>query len=312
MTFSLLLVASGLVLLYFGGEWLVSGAIAAARRAGLSPFIIAITVVGFGTSMPELLVSLQASLGGQPDIALGNVVGSNISNILLIAGLGAVLGPFVMARSKDLTRDAAVMMGAALLLSAAMMTGTISRLAGLFFVALLVAYLVVVIVTGRGKPQDGPLEDAPLRFHWGLVIAAGFAALFVGADLLVRGAVDIARALGVTEAVIGLTVVAIGTSLPELATTVSASLRRQAHIAIGNIVGSNIFNILAIAGISASIVPLKASPLIAGPSALIMIGATAILALFLVTGWRMTRAHGAVLLAGFVGYCSWLSLAGGI
>ncbi|MGB7433152.1 MAG: calcium/sodium antiporter [Ahrensia sp.] len=312
MTISLLLVATGLVLLYFGGEWLVSGAISAARRAGLSPFIIAITVVGFGTSMPELLVSLQASLAGQPDIALGNVVGSNIANILLIAGVGALLGPFAMKPSKDLNRDAFVMLGAALLLSGVMLTGGVPRVAGLVFMALLVVYLLVVIITGRGKSDDDALDDAPLRLHWGLVIAAGFVALFAGADLLVRGAVDIARTLGVNEAVIGLTVVAVGTSLPELATTITASLRRQAHIAIGNIVGSNIFNILAIVGISASIVPLKASALIAGPSAMIMVGATALLALFLVTGWRVTRAHGAVLLAGFVGYCGWLSLVGGV
>lgn len=312
MTMSLLLVAAGLVLLYFGGEWLVSGAIAAARRAGISPFIIAITVVGFGTSMPELLVSLQASLGGQPDIALGNVVGSNISNILLIAGVGALLGPFMMQRSKGLTRDAIVMVGASVLMAAVMLTGTVSRLDGLLFVALLILYLGVIIMTDRGNNNDDALDETPLRLHWLAYLAGGFGFLFLGADLLVRGAVDIARSLGIDEAVIGLTVVAVGTSLPELATTITASLRRQAHIAIGNIVGSNIFNILAIAGISATIVPLKASPLIAGPSAAIMVLATMVLAVFLITGWRVNRIYGVALTGGFVAYCVWLLQTGAV
>ncbi|WP_349357612.1 calcium/sodium antiporter [Stappia sp.] len=299
-------VGLGLVLLFAGGEGLVRGAVSLAARLGVSPLMIGLTVVGFGTSMPELIVSLRAALAGAPDIAVGNVVGSNTANILLILGLTALIAP-PPTRLPGLGRDLVVMLVAAFALAALARMGSVERGAGLALLAALAAYLAASAWLARG--QDGEAEGlaatlsplAALAF-----VGGGLLALMAGADLLVRGASDLARAAGISEAVIGVTVVAVGTSLPELATSIVAAWRRQPEIAVGNVVGSNIFNVLAILGATALVSPLPIAQSIRLIDIPVMLGASLALALLLSTGRRVPRTAGAGLLAAYVGYTAYL------
>jgi len=239
---SLLLILGGFVLLLGGGEVLVRGAVGMAARLGLSPTVIGLTVVGFGTSMPELLTSLSAAVAGSPGIAVGNVVGSNIANVLLILGAAALLAPVTGDRS--LTRDLVAMAGASLLLLAVVLTGALGRLSGLALIAGLAVYLWLVF---RSAPDDGAddLPPAPSALPLAIsLFAGGLLVTVIGARLLVSGAVDIAGALGVPEVVIGLTIVAVGTSLPELVTSLIAARKGESGLALGNVIGSNIFNLL--------------------------------------------------------------------
>jgi cation:H+ antiporter len=236
MLLDLVLLATGLGLLLLGGEWLVRGAVALAGRFGLPPLLIGLTVVGFGTSMPELLVSLQAARVGSPDIAVGNVVGSNIANILLILGVAAVISP-VAARIPGLNRDLLMMTAVAVLTLALGWFGLVSRVFGFAMVAVLLVYLTTIYLLDRNNPQedqDDAATDLPL-WRTLLSLFGGLAGLFIGADLLVDTATKIARDFGISEAVIGLTIVAIGTSLPELATSVVAAFRKQSQVALGNV-----------------------------------------------------------------------------
>ena len=268
----------GLAGLFVGGEFLVRGSVAVARSFGISPLLIGLTVVGFGTSMPELLVSVDAALRGLPDIALGNVVGSNIANILLIIGASALLWPITLAGSFP-KRDLATMLMAALLLLPLFALGAVGRSAGMVLVGGLVVYLVLAFQGARGEQEVEP--DAtlamPLWVAGGLVVV-GLLALLVGARLLIDGAVAIARDFGLSEAFIGLTIVAVGTSLPELATSLVAALRRQSDIAIGNVVGSNIFNILGILGVTAIITPIPVAARFLAFDLPVMLGASLLLA----------------------------------
>jgi cation:H+ antiporter len=254
VTYLLFLV--GLVALFFGGEFLVRGASAIARNFRLSPMLIGLTIVGFGTSTPELLVSLQAALNEQPGIAVGNILGSNIANILLILGVSALIAPLVIPFSK-VRNDLFIMIGASVGLYAVLLDGGLSLVEGAVMVALLIAYIIFAIRTG--SDHHHPDEDArplPAWQSWGMVIG-GLVVLMVGARLLVDSAVEIATSYGISQAVIGLTIVAVGTSLPELATSVIAAFRRQTEIAVGNIVGSNIYNILGILGLTAVVHPIE-------------------------------------------------------
>ena len=252
-----ILFVAGLIALFFGGEFLVRGASAVARHFRLSPMVIGLTIVGFGTSAPELLVSVQAAWAGQPGIAIGNVLGSNISNILLILGVSAALAPLVIHADR-LWRDFGVMLGATALIWWMLADGTISRLDGVVLVAGILAYLAMSFLSGKvDEPDDEPLM---LQWKaWGLTLL-GLVTLVIGARLLVDSATQIARAYHISEAVIGLTIVAVGTSLPELATSIVATIRKQTDIAVGNVVGSNIFNLLSILGITALIAPIPAEP----------------------------------------------------
>ncbi|MEZ5913194.1 MAG: calcium/sodium antiporter [Paracoccaceae bacterium] len=255
---TLLLLAFGLVALFFGGEALVRGAVALARHAHLSPLVIGMTVVGFGTSMPEMVVSVQAALAGTPAIAIGNVVGSNIANVLLILGLSALVFP-IRIDARTMGRELAFMLAATAALAAALAGGMLSRPEALAMLAALAAYLWLCL---RGTPTAPDTPATPPMRLWpaiGLTLA-GLVALILGARALVDAAVAIARAAGLSEAVIGLTIVAVGTSLPELATSVIAALRRQSEIAVGNVVGSNLFNILGILGLTAALAPIPAEP----------------------------------------------------
>lgn len=250
------LFAVGLVVLLLGGELLVRGASALARRAGMSPLLIGLTVVGFGTSAPELLVSVDAALDGQPSIALGNALGSCVANILLILGAAAIIFP-LQVPIRRLWRDLGFMLLAVAAIWIMLANGTVSRFDGLLLLAGLAAFLTTAIATSEAvtDPCGGPA--APVWQAAALTLG-GLVMLVIGADLLVESASEIARGFGISPAVIGLTVVAVGTSLPELATSVIAAIRRQTDIAVGNVVGSNIFNIFGILGTTAMISPIPA------------------------------------------------------
>jgi cation:H+ antiporter len=294
-----LLFTLGLVLLFVGGEALVRGASSVARHFHLSPLLIGLTIVGFGTSAPELLVSLQAAWNDEPEIALGNVIGSNIANILLILGVSAVIAPLIVP-ARRLWRDLAFMLGATALFWAMLTTGEITRLFGAVLVLGLLAFLYTAFRFGKVEPEpDQPEENQPKAWAFTL---GGLVTLVIGARLLVDNAVLIAQDFGVSEAVIGLTVVAVGTSLPELATSVVAALRRQTEIAVGNIIGSNIFNIFSIIGITALILPIPVEDrfwtLDMPVAAAVALGLT--LMAVLMNG--LPRLAGAVLLAAYGGY----------
>jgi len=293
---------AGLVGLFFGGEALVRGSVGIARRMAIPPLLIGLTVVGFGTSTPELLVSVDAAWRGVPDIALGNIVGSNIANILLIIGLSALVWPLKIVGA-TLRRDTAVMMAAALVLVPVFAMGQMGRPAGLILVAGLAAYLVWAYRQPGEVVADEASVPAPASALVStLWVIGGLVALMVGARFLVDGAVSIARGYGISEAFIGLTIVAVGTSLPELATSLIAAFRRQSEIAIGNIVGSNIFNVLGILGVTALIAPIPVASRFLTFDLPVMIAVSLVLTGLLLTRPVIGRGIGVVMLAGYVIY----------
>lgn len=307
---TILSLIAGLVLPVLGGDLLVRGAVDLARRFGVSPLLIGLTLVGFGTSTPELVTSLQAAFAGSPGVAIGNVVGSNTANILLILGITAMIAPVIVSRTA-FRRDALVLAGSALLCVAAVLYGTLVPLVGAGFIAALVAYLVWSVRTERMAPaaEGIDLDRLAKPRHVGIdagFVLAGLLLTIFGARLLVTGAIDIAASLGVSETIIGLTIVAIGTSLPELVTSFSAALRKQGDVAFGNIVGSNIYNILFILGATAIIKPVQIPPSIAVVDIWVMVAATLALIGFAISGWRITRREGALLLLGYIAYTGWL------
>ena len=302
----------GLVLLTVGGEALVRGALAAARRIGVSPLLAGLVIVGFGTSAPELVVSLQAALKGTPEIAVGNVIGSNIANILLILGISAVIMPLV-THIQSLRRDGLTMLFATLLFMGLASFGGLARWEGVLMVAMLAVYLVWAYRTEREdtnspeaelhKAESEEIEVVPMSILMTLLATVGgLAMLIYGADRFLLGAVGLGQTLGVPEAIIGLTVVAVGTSLPELAVSIVAAVRKHADVAVGNIIGSCIFNLLSILGISALIMPLPLTGRLFAIDQFVMLAATAALLLFLFFGLRLSRFKGALLLAGYVVY----------
>ncbi|WP_417496604.1 calcium/sodium antiporter [Maricaulis sp.] len=295
-------VMAGLIGLFFGGEALVRGSVGIARRMAVPPLLIGLTVVGFGTSTPELLVSVDAALRGVPDIAVGNIIGSNLANILLIVGVSALVWP-IRISGATLRRDTGVMMAATLMLIPVLAPGEIARLSGLVLFAGLVMYLSwAYLRPGEVEPTaetDAPPPSNLVSLVW---VFAGLIALMAGARMLVDGAVAIARGYGVSEAFIGLTIVAVGTSLPELATSLIAALRRQSEIAIGNIVGSNIFNILGILGVTAMVTPIPVASRFLGFDLPILIVASLVLTGLLVTRPAIGRGIGAIMLASYVAY----------
>lgn len=255
MTYLLFVV--GLVILVTGGEFLVRGASSIARAFHLSPLLIGLTIVGFGTSAPELIVSVQAALADQPGIAIGNVLGSNIGNVLLILGVSALIAPLIIPGRK-LWRDLAFMLLATAVIWVMLLDGQVTRLDGVLLLLGLAVFLVMAFRAGSGQTPTGDTESFGPNWKPWLMTGAGLVALVIGASLLVDSATSIAREFGISEAVIGLTIVAVGTSLPEFATSVIAAIRRQTEISVGNIVGSNIFNIFGILGITALIAPIPA------------------------------------------------------
>jgi cation:H+ antiporter len=295
---------AGLVGLFIGGEALVRGSVGIARRLSIPPLLIGLTVVGFGTSTPELLVSVDAAWRGVPDIALGNVLGSNIANILLIVGVSALVWP-IRVTGRAVRRDLAVMLAAALALVPIFALGQVGRPAGFILLAGLAAYLVWAYRHPGEAVPDLP-GTMPSGLMSALTVLGGLVALMLGARFLVDGAVSIARGYGISEAFIGLTIVAVGTSLPELATSLIAALRRQSEIAIGNIVGSNIFNILGILGATAVFAPIPVAGRFLAFDLPVMIAASLLLAGLLLMRPVIGRAVGAMMLAGYGAYV-WLA-----
>jgi cation:H+ antiporter len=310
MLHDILLVAAGLILLFVGGEGLVRGSVTLAERLGISKLLIGLVIVGFGTSTPELLVSVKAALGGAPEIALGNAVGSNIANVLLIVGLASIITP-ILGWERSAVREALV---AALVSLAALVLvqgEVITKLEGIAMLVALAGYLFASYWLEKKDPKaktfqhaTEEFEDIPLPRPWLAPVLAlgGIVALVFGADLLVEGGVNIARGFGVPDAVIGLSLVAIGTSLPELATAVVAAIRRHPDVVLGNVIGSNIFNILAILGVTAVIQPIAVSARFREIDTPVMLGVALLLLALLVVSKSIGRLWGFVLLALYAAY----------
>jgi cation:H+ antiporter len=319
----LLLLLGGLVLLVAGGDLLVRGAVRVAERMGVSPLVIGLTLVGFGTSTPELVTSIQASLADAPGIALGNIVGSNIANILLILGISALVAPMAI-QSAPLRRDGATLIAATLAFVALAALVPFGPLFGAACVAALAVYLYVAFrqesVAGaeHGAAYDKAQAaqdvdpafrpEAPGRGAGGsllvpiLTAIGGLVLVVLGGKLLVDGATGIARAFAIPETVIGLTIVAIGTSAPELVTSVVAAVRRQSDVAFGNVVGSNLYNLLGIGGLTALLAPTEVPPEIIRFDNPVMLAVTVLMVAFAWTGLRIGRREGGLLLAGYVVY----------
>jgi len=317
------LIIGGLALLTVGGELLVRGAAALAALVGVSPLVIGLTVVSFGTSAPELAVSVQAGLGGNPDIAIGNVVGSNIFNVLFVLGACALIAPLIVS-VQLVRREVPIMIVLAFLMTGLVLDGQIGRLDGALLFGILVAYTVWSIVSSRKETEAarqeyaeafGPEQLAPKRGVVPLLkqlalVIGGLLILVLGSRWLVTGAVNLAQALGVSDVIIGLTIVAAGTSLPEVVASLVATLKNERDIAIGNVVGSNIFNILGILGISALVVPggLPVVTSVLNFDLPVMLAVMVACLPVFFTGMSIARWEGGLFLAYYVVYTAYLVL----
>lgn len=311
----------GLVALYFGAEWLVAGSSSLALRLGIAPLIVGLTVVAFGTSAPELLVSLLAVKDGNDGISVGNIIGSNIANIALIMGCAALVNP-IQVHPDALKRDYPLMLGASVLLGVLLFDGTLSRIDGAILLCGAALFVGYSVVRGKRMAQEGaaaaaeddeelsdPSKSTVAR-DVGLLVL-GIAGLAGGAKLLVDSAVFMAKAFHVPDLVIGITVVAIGTSLPELATSVVAAYRKESDISVGNVIGSNIFNILVVLGLVSVLLPVVIKPEVAADVKidLSVMLATAVVALPIMrVGHRIGRVDGVFFLLGYVAYMVYLFL----
>jgi len=307
-------VAGGLGLLLVGGEFLLRGAVALARRFGLPHLLIGLTVVAAATSMPEMVVTVATGLEGVPDVGVGNVIGSNIANVLLILGAAALLFP-IRTKPRDMARDcAAVLIATAIFVFFAIM-GSFRWYHGVVMFALLVGYIGYSYMEERrrqraalGDPDPAEGEDIEVPSSCKVALALvgiGVGGLAVGSELLVKGAVSIARAAGVSEAVIGLTLVAIGTSLPELATSIVAGIRHHSEVALGNVLGSNLFNILAVLAALSITIPFTVAAELIMVDIWVMVGATVLLIPIMATKWRIGRFEGGFFLVLYGSYIAW-------
>jgi len=307
-----LYITGGLVLLYFGADWLVKGAITLALHLGLSPLIVGLTVVALGTSIPEALVSVQAAIGHQGGIAIGNVVGSNILNIAMILGLSALISP-LKVDSHIVKADVPLLAGATFMLVVLLEDFHISRMEGAFLLLCIVGYVVGNIMTvKKTSPEDNKIDGLEVQEDSGktfwrdiALLIVGIITLGFGANFLVTGAVDLARIWGLSEALIGLTIVSIGTGTPELATALMAAYRKSADLAIGNAVGSNLFNIMFVLGIAGLVAPLDAKG-INSSDLYVMLAVTLLLLPTVWTGRVLDRKEGFLFLAIYVGYLYYL------
>lgn len=307
--FSLVFVVFGLVLLVFGADWLVAGASRIAKRFGIPAIVIGLTVVAFGTSLPELAVNLFSAFQGKGDVAIGNVLGSNIANILLILGASSLLFPLVVKRATAL-KEIPIAAGAVVVFILCALDGTVSIGDGILFLFLSALFLYYAYRIGdvSGEAVLSADEYASTSFlRNAFVIVAGLALLLIGGMITVEGAVALAELAGVSDRIIALTIVAVGTSFPELFTSLVAAYRKQADIAIGNVVGSNILNILVILGVTATIQPLPFSSVYA-VDALLVLFATVLLfvALFVGKKYLLERWQGGLFLALYAVYILWL------
>ncbi|MBT5088010.1 MAG: calcium/sodium antiporter, partial [Deltaproteobacteria bacterium] len=301
-------IIGGLILLYFGANWLVQGAITLSLYLGLSPLIVGLTVVALGTSIPEALVSVQAAIGHQGGIAIGNVVGSNILNIALILGLSAFFNP-LKVDSHLVKADIPLLAGATFMLVVLLEDFHISRMEGAFLLLCIVGYVAGNIMTvKRTSLEENKIEgvEVPEDHRKNLLrdisfLFIGLIALAFGSNFLVTGAVDLARIWGLSEALIGLTIVSIGTGTPEMATALMAAYRKRSDLAIGNAVGSNLFNIMFVLGIAALVAPLDGKG-ISSIDLYVMLGVTFLLLPTVWTGRIIDRKEGLLFLAIYVGY----------
>ena len=307
-----LLLLAGIGLLYLGGEGLVRGGVGLGRRLGMSPLVIGLTIVSCGTSSPELAASLAAVFAESPAIAVGNVIGSNIANLTLVLGLTALVWPLTSS-ARFLARDAAVMVAASLGLLVLVQDGLVTRADGAILLAAMVAYLYILLTRRRQEKRDvtKEFETAALAVRADLwrgvaMVLAGTGLLVLGAKLLVTGAVGIAEDLGVSERVVGLTMVAFGTSLPELAASLVAAVRHHSEIVFGNLIGYNIFNILMILGVTAVAEPVAAPWADLRVDLLVMLAIAVLAPILLVSGQRISRWEGGLLLLGYTGYVALL------
>lgn len=305
---NILFLLIGIALLTVGGEALIRGSLAAAKRLGVSPLLSGLVIVGFGTSAPELVVSVNAAVEGRPDIAIGNVVGSNIGNILLILGICALISPLAV-KPLALRRDAVTVVAACVLFLVLVGGSALGRVDAAIFLVALGVYLVWAYWSESfhaapsgelHQAEADELSTIPKSVLWTVTaVVLGLLLLIAGSQILLIGAIGIASHFGVPEAVIGLTLVAVGTSLPELSISVIAAIRRHADVAVGNILGSNIFNLLGILGVSALLQPLPVHARILQFDQWVMLGTSLLLLLFLYTGRRLSRTEGGVLLIGY-------------
>lgn len=315
MESSLFPLISGLIILVISGEALLRGAVTSALILRVPPLVIGLTIVALGTSAPELTVSVQAALSGQTDIAIGNVMGSNIANILLVLGAMAAIAPFA-ANAATVTRDGRFMLLVSAVLVGLAYYGVINQIIGVCLLAALVAYTVYLYRSAHASPEADQVASSTYEnsLKGGLIVAlpvlvAGLVGLVWGADLMVMGATQLARAFGISEAVIALSIVAIGTSLPELAVAIIASLRGQAGLAVGNIIGSNISNILLILGGAALVAPLPIAGVLASRDVWVMFGVALLGFYFMTTGRAMSRLEGMVCLALYASYIAIIYVA---
>jgi len=304
----------GFLLLFVSGELLLRGAVGLARIFGLSPLLIGLTVVAAATSMPELMVTVTAGLDGLTDVGVGNVVGSNIANILLILGAAAVIHP-IPTRPRMVLRDAGAVLIATALFAGFGVTGPLGWIHGAIMLALLGFYIWFSTwneIAAANRDQPAAKQENLTALGWApagswlalATVAAGAGGLVLGSDLLVEGAVTIARAAGISESVIGLTLIAIGTSLPELATAVTAARHHHADLALGNALGSNIFNILLVLGALVLIAPVQLAAEVLRFDLWVMVGVTVLLFPIMMSGWRISRLEGALFLALYAAYIS--------
>lgn len=310
MLYNVFILLVGLSILVAGGELLVRGASSIALRIQISPLVVGLTVVAFGTSAPELLVSVQAALSGSPDLAMGNVVGSNICNLALVLGVTALIYP-VQVQKDSIRIDWPVAMGSALLLFLLCRDQWISAIEGSFFLLSIIVYNFLIIKKSQketaahqalSKKDELPAQPSGNVWKDVLFIVVGTLALSFGSDWFVGGAQAIALALGISERVIGVTVVAIGTSLPELVTSVVAAYKKETDIAMGNLLGSNIFNILSILGITSLMQEIQVSEAILSTDMLWMLGITLLIFPMMLYHKNIGRTEGLILLLVYVGY----------
>lgn len=306
-----ILVLAGLALLVFGGDWLVKGAVALSIKMGISALVVSLTVVAFGTSAPELLIAVEAGLDGIPELALGNVIGSNTANVLLVLGVPALISGIGMGECKS-QRNYYYMIAASVFFTLMCLTTPITYWQGGLMLAVLAVILWMTYrqaLSSRRQLEalESEVDDTELP-NWkiGAFLLAGLIALPLGANFLITGSVSIAKEFGVSEAVIGLTLVAVGTSLPELATTVMAGLRRQTDVVIGNVLGSNMFNLLAIIGAASFVAPIPVSKDFFTLDLPVMLASSLILAPFLLMKRDISRIWGAIFVAAYVAYIAML------
>ena len=305
-----LLLFAGLALLFVSGKFLVDSSVAISRRLRIPRMIIGLTVVAFGTSAPELLVSLQAAFSGYPEIAIGNVVGSNISNILLVLAITALIFPIPVPKS-SVKRDWPIMMAVSVLLYIFAMNGWISRLEGVIFVSLLGLYILFSVIRSRGAERMVEREADQGHMKWwvaGIIFLISVVGLAFGADLLVENAALVAEKMGMSKRVVSITMIAVGTSIPEVATSVIAALKKETDISVGNIIGSNIMNILSVLGFTSLVSPISVSAEIAGFDIPWMLGISLLFLLLMLPASRarITRWEGIIMIVIYLVYIYFL------